>query len=272
MRFPVISVTALIFLVLACAPPAPSPNPTTDPATLQSAVATAIALTLTQTAPTTPGPASARAALAGAAPTPVVPEPTSATPPAAASTRVWFTSPTTTPLPTRQSVYTAPDLDLSEFIPDPADGIWWAVTYNDLGHDRQWITPREEFEKHPYFQPLTERPNCLERKVTQWLLQKTGYTTGGGTANNIERDITESIRYELLSEELPIIRVQALYRGRLTDGRYNDYHRIGGVLVLNWTCETAISGQPYAYLGPASVLGEFIVEDVDFWEPRGGLQ
>ena len=272
MRFPVISVTALIFLVLACAPPAPSPNPTTDPATLQSAVATAIALTLTQTAPTTPDPASARAALAGAAPTPVVPEPTSATPPAAASTRVWFTSPTTTPLPTRQSVYTAPDLDLSEFIPDPADGIWWAVTHNDLGHDRQWIAPREEFEKHPYFQPLTERPNCLERKVTQWLLQKTGYTTGGGTANNIERDITESIRYELLSEELPIIRVQALYRGPLTDGRYNDYHRIGVVLVLNWTCETAIHGQPYAYLGPASFLGEFIVEDVDFWEPRGGLR
>ena len=271
MRFPIISIAVLIFLAVACAPPAPSPNPTPDPATLQSAVATAVALTLTQTAPRTPSPASARAAVAEAEPTPVVPGPTSATPPAA-SAPVWFKSPTATPLPTRQSIYRAPDLDLSEFIPDPAEGIWWAVTHNDLDHDRQWITPREEFEKHPYFQPLTENPDCLERNVTGWLLGSSGYSSLGITTDDVERDITESVRYELLSEELPIIRVQALYRGPLTDGRYNDYHRIGVVLVLNWTCKNVIRGQPYAYLGPASFLGEFIVEDVDFWEPRGGLR
>ena len=168
MRFPVISVTALIFLVLACAPPAPSPNPTPDPTTQEDMIATAIAVALTDTAPPTATPPRATASpigptsratrpapTVGATAAPAPPGPTNTPSPAMVlTTRVKPTAtiqPTPTLKPTPAPIYTDPNFDLNQFAPDPTLGIWWERTAEDLGHTGPWITPLATVDNHPYF-------------------------------------------------------------------------------------------------------------------------
>ena len=308
---PAIVFSAALLAALACGAPAQSSNPPPDPISRpqEDVIATAIAVALTDTAPPTatppratarpPGPTSRATrptATIGATAAPTPPGPTNTASPAMVlTTRVKptaTTQPTRAPRPTPVPIYTDPNFDLNQFAQDPTLGIWWERTAEDLGHtDVPWITPLATVENHPYFGGyywVNVSTSHFNRVISPFLAAYAiDFMATQDYEFPVERkdekdliagSIGASLRFEILSPDLPIVRFQAMFPAdketeykSYTNTDYQKAFLMGGVLVLDWIARIREDpADTYYYLGPREVIGSLIFEPAEEYKNRRG--
>ena len=307
---PAIVFSAAFLAALACGAPAQSSNPPPDPViqSQEEVIATAIAVALTDTAPPTATPPRATASPSGPtsratrpAPTvgataaPIPPGPTNTASPAMVlTTRVKptaTTQPTRPPRPTPAPIYNDPNFDLNQFAPDPTLGIWWERTAEDLGHTGPWITPLATVDNHPHFRNRPSNSNPIGGNHPSISAFLADYAIAFMATQNYEfpveskhekdliaGSIAASLRFEILSPDLPIVRFQAMFRAdketeykSYTNTDYQKAFLMGGVLVLDWIAR--IREDPaasYYYLGPREIIGSLIFEPAEKYHNRRG--
>ena len=303
---PAIVFSAAFLAALACGAPAQSSNQPPDPViqSQEEVIATAIAVALTDTAPpprataSPPGPTSRAirpTATIGATAAPTPPGPTNTASPAIVlTTRVKPTAtiePTRTPRPTPAPIYTDPNFDLNQFAPDPTLGIWWERTAEDLGHTDPWITPPATVNNHPHFRNRPSNSNPIGGNHPSISAFLAGYAIDFMATQDFEfpverkeekdliaGSIAASLRFEILSPDLPIVRFQAMFPAdketeykSYTNTDYQKAFLMGGVLVLDWIAR--IREDPaasYYYLGPREVIGSLIFEPAEEYKNRRG--
>ena len=230
----------------ACGNAAASPVP--EPALSQEhLVATAVAEALTAVAPTPTTPAAQPTRVdtsqpdaapsptppptpdRGAAPQPTVIRPTSTPGPALILvTRnkppTPTPRPTVTPLPQPTPIFANLDIDLNQFAPDPARGIWWEAANRN---GRYWIRPDESREHHPYFLPEIHTKSAIYTEQIVETLQQHAmeFVDSQGLDHGewlLLGQIEGSLRLEYASWEYPILRVQARFGGREARSVYDE--------------------------------------------------
>ena len=287
-------------------------SPVPEPALSQEhLVATAIAEALTAVAPTptapvaqparvntnrpdaTPSPTPPPTPDRGAAPEPTVIRPTSTPGPAVILvTRNKPPTPTPTPTwappPTPAPIFASLDIDLNQFAPDPARGIWWEVTREDMDqsglYQPIWIRPDESRKHHPYFLPESgSLDHIYTKQIVETLRQRARAFRdnqevkhgGSGSTNGIH----SSLRLEYASWEYPILRVQARFGGReirteignttfISLDPTKDAYLIGMVVALDWNAHVK-PWDPESPLvfGVEQVIGSVLIEP-SFYEER----
>ena len=309
---PVIILSAALLAALACGAPAQSSNQPPDPMiqSQEDVIATAIAVALTDTAPptATPRPATASpsgptsratrpTATIGATAAPAPPGPTNTPSPVMVlTTRVKPTAtiqPTRPPSPTPAPIYTDPNFDLNQFAPDPTLGIWWERTAEDLGHSEPWITPLATVDNHPYFgnrpgnrSPIDDNnyvisPFLAAYAIDFMVTQDYEFPIESKSdKDRIKYQIAASLRFEILSPDLPIVRFQAMFLGDKNAKTRNpnssaSYFRktflMGGVMVMDWIFPVTDPSRPFRYyLGPREVIGSLIFEPAEEYHNRRG--
>ena len=307
---PVIILSAALLAALACGAPAQSSNQPPDPMiqSQEEVIATAIAVALTDTAPPTATPPRATASPSGpnaraTRPTPTVgattapapPGPTNtASPVMVLTTRVKPTAtiqPTPTLKPTPVPIYTDPNFDLNQFAPDPTLGIWWERTAEDLGHTDPWITPPATVNIHPYFgkrdtNPIDDNNYVISPFLSAYAIDFMATQDyefpieSKSDRDRIKYQIAASLRFEILSPDLPIVRFQAMFLGdkkatfrnpNSSDSYFRKAFLMGGVMVMDWIFPVTDPSRPFRYyLGPREVIGSLIFEPAEEYHNRRG--
>ena len=120
-------------------------------------------------------------------------------------------TPTWTPIPTPTPLFANLDIDLNQFAPDPARGIWWEATPR---HGGIWVRPDESRHHHPYFWTDSNTKSAIVTEQIAETLQQ--YAMEFVDTQRLDYDewlflgqIKKSLRLEYASWEYPILRVQA---------------------------------------------------------------
>ena len=291
---PALSQERLVATAIAEALTAVAPTPTTPAAQPTRVDTSQRDATVSPASPPTPAPASDR----GAAPKPTAIRATSTPgpavilvtrnkPPPPTPTPTWTPNPTPTPL------FANLEIDLNQFAPDPARGIWWEVTKEDMDrrelYQRIWIRPDESRQHHPYFwsESNTKIDSIVMKQIVETLQEHAIEFLDSQELEHDERgllaQIGGSLRLEYASWEYPILRVQARFGGRKiwstvsgTDvirfDRFDptkDAYLIGMVVAVDYNTPAYKHG---SYLGSTTwgisqVIGSVLIEP-SFYESR----
>ena len=187
--------------------------------------------------------------------------------------------PDPTPNPTPKSIYDDPNFDFNQFAPDPARGIWWEVTREDMqrtkktiGNRAIWVRPDESRKDHRYF--LREHGTdsyTYTEQIRETLQQRAmEFLDGQGMEYDewsLLGNIRDSLRLEYASSEYPILRVQARFLGDAEKPSEQAY-LIGAVVALDWNTlvNRYIPNHGWT-LGVEQVIGSVLIEP-SFYETR----